>query len=252
MDQAREQERQTYRLCRLGFAILSFALVVACLSSMLALPRHFGGRAMVPWLMNSPVWAWVDAPVVWGSLIGSYLLWGRWSDPGWQRRSGLLVMMGTVDGVLWLIEHGQELGLRTGDIGHLWLRHNLGQALGWAEFALLASLTCEVLVHLGIAQAAETGRATRSLAATGAVVWMLLFCLMTDWQRWPLGFRRLTMETLLLDLGSTMIWTITLIQVTALSLAAARQCNGVLAEMDQEDADNDPLRPVSDQDFGLL
>jgi hypothetical protein len=246
MDQEREQERQTYRLCRLGFGIISFALVIACFSTLLSLPGHFGGRAFLPWLRNTTWWVWVDAPVVWGSLIGSYLLWGRWNHAAWQRRAGLLVLMGLVDAVLWLSEHGQDLGLRTGDIGHPWLRQNIGQALGWAEFALMASLSCEVLIHLGVNQAAETGKATRSLAATGAVVWLLFFCLMTDWRVWPLRLNRLSMETLLLDLGSTMIWTITLIQVTALSIAATRQCGEVLLEMEREDVHNDPLRSPSE------
>jgi hypothetical protein len=251
-DLEREQERLTYRLCRLGFAILSMALIVACLSTMISLPRHFGARGFMPWLQHSAWWQWVDAPVVWGSLIGTYLLWGRWSDPGWQRRAGLLVVMGSVDAVLWLLEHGADLGLGTDEVGHLWLRHNVGQALGWAEFALIASLSCEVLVHLGVSQAAETGRATRSLAATGAVVWMLYFYMMTDWSRWPLGWQRPTLPCLLLDLGSTMIWTITLIQVTALAVAATRQCTDVLAEMDREDAENDPLKSASERNIRSL
>lgn len=252
MDQEREQERRTYRFCRFGFGVVSFALLLACASTVLSLPRHFGGRGFLPWLQNSLFWAWIDTPIVWGSLLGSYLLWGRWSARSWQRRSGLLVVMGTVDVVLWLIEHGQDLGLRTGDFGHLWLRHNLGQALGWAEFALLASLSCEVMVHLGVEPAAETGKATRSLAATGSALFLLLFWQTTDWQRgWPLEWRRFTtIETLLLDLGSTMIWTITLIQVAALSIAAMKQCSHVLTEMDREDVLNDPLRPTWQLDGG--
>ena len=113
MDLEREQERQTYRLCRLGFAILSFALVVACLTTILILPRLFGGRGVPALAAELGVVDWVDAPVVWGSLVGTYLLWGRWDNPSWQRRSGLLVVMGVVDVVLWLLEHGGDLGLRT-------------------------------------------------------------------------------------------------------------------------------------------
>jgi len=252
MDLEREQERKTYRLCRVGFAILSFSLVVACLTTLLTLPRHFGGRGFLPGLHGMAFWQWVDAPVVWGSLVGTYLLWGRWDHPSWQRRSGLLVVMGTIDVVLWLIEHGSALGLRTDEIGHVWLRNNLGQALGWAEFALMASLSCEVLVHLGLTQAAETGKATRSLAGAGATVWMLFFCEITNWHVWPLVMRRLTLPAVLLDLGSTMIWTITLIQVTALTLATTRQCAVVLAEMDREDAENDPLKSASEKDSRFL
>jgi hypothetical protein len=250
MDQEREHERQTYRLCRLGFAILSFALGIACVTSLLSLPRLFGGRGFLPQLHSAEWSVWVEAPVVWGCLIGTYLLWGRWNDPGWQRRAGLLVLMGCVDAVLWMIENGQALGLGTEQVGHLWLRENLAQALGWAEFALIASLSCEVMVHLGVEQADETGKATRSLATTGAIVFMILFCMMTDWRRWPLGIRRLTLPALLLHLGSTMIWTITLIQVTALSIAAARQCSAVLTDMEREDAENDLLRSPSEQSSG--
>jgi hypothetical protein len=254
MEQTRDQERLTYQISRLGFGVMAGALILACLSTMLSLHRQFGGRPFIPWLQNSAFWAWIDAPIVWGSLVGSYLLWGRWNNTSWQRRSGLLVVMGTVDAVLWLIEHGQELGLITDDVGHLWLRHSLGQALGWAEFALIASLSCELMVHLGVEPAAETGKATRSLAATGAGVYMLLFWQRTDWQAgWPLGFRRLDINSMMLELGTTMIWTICLIQVTALTLAATRQCSTVLREMEREDALADPFAQAPEKkDFGWV
>jgi hypothetical protein len=257
MDTEREQERRTYELCWVGFAILSMALVLACLTTLIDLPRHVGARAFFPWLHTFAWWHWIDSPIVWGSLFGTYLLWGRWTDPSWQRRTGLLVCMGLVDAVLWMLDHANDLGFLFapgGEVGHRWLRNNLGQALGWAEFALIASLSCELLVHLGVEQAAETGKATRSLATTGAVVFMLLFCIETDWRGgWPLNFRRvLSVQAILLDLGSTMIWTITLIQVTALSIAAARQCSGVLAEIHREELENDPLKSASEKDFGDL
>lgn len=246
MDTERDTERQTYRLCRLGFGFLSFGLVVACATTLLSLPRVFGGRGFLPWVFQAPWWPWVDTPIVWSTLVGSYLLWGRWDAPSWQRRSGLLVVMCAADAVLWLIEHGGALGLHPGDIGHHWLRHNLGEALGWAEFALLAGIASEVMVHLGVAAAVETGRATRSLAGTGAAVWMPLFLMTTDWKRgWPLQFRPPHfVEALLLDLGSRMIWIVTLIQVTALTVAAFRQCTNVLAEIDREDEAGDPLTPA--------
>ena len=36
--------------------------------------------------------------MVWGCLIGTYLLWGRWSQLGWQRRVGLLIVMSLAGG----------------------------------------------------------------------------------------------------------------------------------------------------------
>ena len=253
MDQDRERERRNYAICRAGFVFLAAALVVACFTTLIVLPSHFGGRAFMPRLVHTWAWHWSDVPVVWGSLIGAYLLWGRWNHPGWQRRTGLFLVMCMVDAILWCLDHGDELGLRLGDFGHLWLRVHLGQALGWAEFALIAGIASDVMVHLGVEQAAETSRATRSLASTGAVVWMLLFLQQTDWRKWPLDFRRiLTPETLLLNIGWNMIWTIALIQAAALSIAAARQCSLLLNQMRREDEHDDQFKSLSEADLALL
>jgi hypothetical protein len=118
----------------------------------------------------------------------------------------------------------------------------------------MASLSGDMLAHLGVEQAPEAGKSTRTLAATGAIVWMLLFCQQTNWRKgWPLtGQRIITLETLMLDLGWNMIWTITLIQVTALTIAAARQSSRVLSEMDQEDQKDDLFRSPSDSGTDLL
>src|SRR6478736_5849645 len=93
-----------------------------------------------------------------------------------------------VDGILWLLEHGNQIGLQLTDVGHDWLRSELGQALGWAEFALLASLSGDLMAHFGVEHAPEAGKATRSLAATGAAVWFLFFLEQTAWG-WPLRAR---------------------------------------------------------------
>lgn len=244
MEHDRELERQRYELCRLGFVLMSAALVLACTTSLLEISLLFHGRRGIPWLLHSRFWQWIDTPIVWGSLLGCYLLWGRWDEPTWQRRVGLLLVMCMVDVALWTMEHGQSLGINPIDFGHEWFRHILGRALGWAEFALIASITSGVLVHLGVDAALETGRATRSLAATGAVIWFVHFVTHTAWGLgWPLLPRRNgSLVGLLSMLGSTMVGTIVLIQVTALTIAAARQCGVVLAEMRREEVENDPLR----------
>ena len=163
-------------------------------------------------------------PITWGSLLGVTLLWGRFDHPGWQRRVGLLLVMSLVDAGLWFLDHGAALGLAEGDLGHDWLRGNVGQALGWAEFALMAGLSCDYLEHLGVEYARESGKSTRSMAATGAVVWLLLFCQRTDWSAgWPLVPHRIrSIEEFLLFQASHLIWAITLIQVTSLAISAAR------------------------------
>src|SRR5438067_13395718 len=109
MDQERDQQRRTYRICRLGFGSLSFALVLASLSSVVLVLRLILGGHAVVWITTTPFWKWLDAPIVWVSLLGTYLLWGRSSEVGWPRRSGLLVVMCIVDAVLWFLDHGGEL-----------------------------------------------------------------------------------------------------------------------------------------------
>ena len=80
---------------------------------------------------------------------------------------------------------------------------------------------------------------------------MLLFCLRTSWGRgWPLLARPFgrSPEIWLLFLGSQMIWTITLIQVTALTFAATRETSHAVSEMEAEDRRDDlfplPLRDL--------
>ena len=255
MDQDRETQRRTYQLCRLGFTILSAALGLACLTSLLGLALPFlGFRDLARAIFSSKLFLWIDAPIVWGCLIGAYLLWGRWTQASWQRRAGLLVLMGLVDIVLWLFKNGEMIGLRLDEVGHEWFRSHLGEALGWAEFALTASLAGDLLAHLGVAQAPEAARSTRSLAATGAVVWMLLFVQETDWKKgWPLqGAHDLNIEGFLLSLGWNLIWTIALIQTTALTITAARQTGRALAEMDEEDREDDLFGSPSDTGADLL
>lgn len=246
-DLEREQLRKTYEVSRMGFSILSAALVLACFSSLLPILWNFYPELCAR-IFTSTWFHWMDVPITWGSLLGVTLLWGRFDHPGWQRRVGLLLVMSMVDAGLWFLDHGAELGLVAGNFGHEWLCNNVGQALGWAEFALVAGLSCDYLEHLGVSYARESGKSTRSMAATGAVVWLLLFCQRTNWSGgWPLIAHRIrSIEEFLLFQASHLIWAITLIQVTALTLSAARMSGEVLAEMRAEDEASDPLKPRSE------
>jgi hypothetical protein len=245
-DPERDQVRKTYQLCRLGFAINAIAYVIFSFTSLLDLFSNFE-PGLFMWVHEAPWYSWLNVPIVWCSLIGAILLWGRWDNPSWQRRSGLLLVMCLVDAGLWFVASGEALGLHFGDVGHRWLRGHLAEALGWSEVTLLSSLSCDYLAHLGLEHARESDKSIRSMAATGAMVWMLLFCQQTDWGAgWPLRPRRVGLEGQLLRHGSVLIYTITLIQVTALVISAVRQSSRVLEEMDREDQDHDLLRSPSD------
>jgi hypothetical protein len=247
-DIEREQQRKTYQSCRLGFGILAGALILACFTSLLDLFAKFEPN-VANWLDHLSLYRWCDTPIIWGSMIGATLLWGRWDHSSWQRRAGLLLLMNLADVAIWFIERGDALGLNYGDLGSEWVRHCIGITLGWGEFAIMTSLTCSYLVHLGVDHAQDSDRSTRSMAATGAMVWLLLFCQATNWAAgWPLQQRALRnhLEGKLLVYGFSLIWTITLIQVTALTISAVRQSTYVLDEMDREDQETDLLRSRSE------
>jgi hypothetical protein len=251
MDLEREQLRKTYEVSRMGFGILAAALLLACLDSLLPILRNFYPELYLR-IVSTKWFRWIDVPITWGCLLGVSLLWGRFEHPGWQRRVGLLLFMNVVDVGLWFLDHGVALGLAEGDFGHEWLRINVGQALGWAEFALVAGLSCEYLEHLGVEYARESGKSTRSMAATGAVVWLLLFCQRTSWSAgWPLAPHPIrSIEEFLLYQASILIWAITLMQVTSLAISASKMSGQVLLEMQIEDEANDPFVTVGSAAVG--
>jgi hypothetical protein len=261
MESDHDLQRRRYRLCMIGFGLTAAAILLLAIDSTLNLGMRFslmrGRPAPWQWALSTPAYSWlVGAPITWMALLGTYLLWGRWDNSSWQRRAGLLVVMNLVDSVLWAIDRGPELGLMAADAEHLWFRIKLAQALGWAEFALIAGLASDLAVHLGATQAAESSRTTRSLVAIGALSWMFVFIQGTNWGQpfWPLEPRpvRFAPGLLMFSLASLFIQTIVAFQVASLSFLAAARCRQVLAEIDREERDNDPLKSRSEESGQLL
>ena len=245
-DTEREQIRKTYQLCRFGFGSYGAALLVAAVTAVIGLLAMFRVD-QVRWILVQPWYRWLDTPIVWLRLIGAIVLWGRWDQKSWQRRTSVLLALCTADIVLWVIARGAVLGLHGGDIGHEYLRAVVREAMSWGRMALLSSLAGDYLVHLGVENARESDKLTRSMIVTGALVYLLWVCQQTDWAAWPLRhLGRRNLESELLLHGFTLIYSITLIQVTALVISAARQSTATLAEMDREDQEDDLLRPQSD------
>jgi hypothetical protein len=245
-DLEREQLGKTYDLCRFGFFILTLTLVPACIFQIVVMFGWLADPGFLRDLVNSPVNRWISTLCVWGCLAGTMMFWGRWNHPSWQRRTGFLLFMFLVDVVLWFT----QLGEGGGPSPYGWMRSNLGRALGWAEFALLASLAGDFLVHLGIEQAEDSAKSTRSLIGTGALIWIIQFCEATFWDgSWPLRPRQLNVQGAILLISTELIFTIAFVQVMTLVIAAFRQANRVLQEMKQEDDNPEPLRFVSDAGF---
>jgi hypothetical protein len=260
MDLEPETPRSRYHLCAAGFALTALALGLLCLDAALHLlflmTRDFriaavGDHPWYPWL--------VGAPITWGSLIGSYLLWGRWPEPSWQRRAGLLVLMNGFDLLTWFFHNAELLGLPSNPqlqrllAEHAWFLANLTHALGWAELAVFASLATDVLVHLERPGAPAAGQSARIFIAAGAVALVLSFLLQTDWDRnrlWPLASKRfVTPPIYLMILASSFLLTVASLQVTALSFEASRFCRRLLAEWRQADQrQHDLLRSRSESE----
>ncbi len=237
--------RSRLRRYRLGFSVLGLALVVASLSTIGFLLLFLSGqRARLGVQLGIPHWELIEESlVVWGSLLGVCLLWGRWPDENWLRRSGLLLMMCLADAALWSLDHATTLGLVDGEIGHEWFRRSLGTAIGWSEFALIASLAGDMAAHLGEPQALDFAKAARSLATTGAMVWFMYFYFRTSWVPpfWPLRERPFNHGTFMLLLGWLVLLALNLVQVTGLCLLAGRCCGRVLREMAAEDRKNNTI-----------
>lgn len=246
----RDSLRLTYRISSLAFAILAIALALATMDIMVFLVEIFGGRQLVIGIRQQTWWKRLDVPIVWGSLAGVYLLWGRSTARDWQRKAGGLLVMSLVDAGLVLLKYAGQLGI-TAPIGHEYFRESLGQALAWPEFMLIASLACDFMARLGVDRAAEASKSTRSLAITGAFLWTMHFVMTTNWewkQLWPLRpLGMLNRNTLLLFIGTHMIWATLLVQVTAMTFAASRRASRVLAQMKHEDMELDQFSSRHDE-----
>lgn len=254
-----ERNRLRYHLCAGGFTLTALALGLLCADAALHLLHALSRDGRVLAILENPWYSrLVGAPITWGSLVGSYLLWNRWDQPSWRRRAGLLVLMNTFDLLTWFLHNGLDLGLWTDPaIGRLlaehgWFLRNLSQALGWAELALFASLAADVLAHLEMPGALQAGQTTRIFITVGATAQVLFFLLLTDWRRephWPLP-RRQGGDPLvyLLFLASSFLLAVASLQVTALSMVASRYCQRLLVEWRQADQEQDLLKSRSEAD----
>lgn len=259
MEPERDQLKDTYRLCGLGFAINGLAMVLLTIDTIshtiffTEILRTF----RVPdwfWLFETSGWKWlIGAPISWFSLLGTYLLWGRWLEPSWQRRAGLLVVLNLADLVIWSMQYTEELGLGPKFMGHDWLVINTAAAMAWAELALTASLAADVCAHLGAVEVQDSARATRALIASATIFWFLNFFQRTDWNAgWPLLQARFSLELVFLFTGVLFLRSIAVTKVMLLSLTAARECFREVREMDLADRAQDPLISRSEAETELL
>jgi hypothetical protein len=242
---ADEGPRPRIRACRFGLGLIALALGLLCLSNMAFLSRLFGqGQAIGP-ILSHPLWRWgLGATIPWAALVGSYLLWGRWSDGSWQWRAGLLVLLNGVDAGLWVLDNALDLGLKLPSLErHQWFTFVLTLGTGWLELGLTASLAAEALKRIGHQPpegvSVPQARAW-SLVAVGLVLWAMIAFGLTRWWDWPMlprMGRGRGGDLRLLVLLSVVMQTILTFQVTAQALGASRLCRKALETADHPDMD---------------
>lgn len=241
-----EDHRPRYRLLKLAFTLGAIALGLQSAEVALQLLAGFGGVRDLQRLMNDPRWGlFVGTPITWLAVVSAYLLIGRWRDPRWNRRVGLLVVMNTFDLLLWASEAGPALGVHLVAIQNDWVRH-LVRVLQWFELLIFAALAAQVALHLGRRQAAHYAGSVRTFCIVGVVIWAILLVGATTWTVWPPVFRIASIEMLLLYLGSFAILGLAAYQTTILCILAARSCGEALADLHKADNDHDLLRSRSD------
>lgn len=253
----RATERRQLRRYQAGFAVLGFALVIASLFGVGALLGIFLLiffrtnqllQALRPWDFA------VESSVVFTSFLGACLLWGRWPDGRWGRRSGLLLMMCLTDVLMWSLDHAVWLGLASTPFGHDHFREALGRTLGWCQYALILSLAVEMATRFGEERAADFGRAVGSLITVGAVSWLFYFYNSTDWRPpvWPLRPVPLRQGPFLMRLGNDVLSTVVLVQVTMACLYAGRTCGAAVRALEAEDRADEPFLSRSEAGWDEL
>lgn len=237
MESEHEPIAPRYRICNVGFWISGLALALLGLSGALTLWGNLTGAQGLLLAMQQPWFTWgVELPITAGALLGSYLLWGRWSDANWQRRAGLLVAMNLFDAISWGFYQASEMGAAVAVANHHWLVDNLVMLFGWVEFFLFADLAAEVASHLKIRTAHDAGQTARRFCTFGFTVSLIFFVTQTRWDAgWPLIQGPWpNLPALLMWLGVAFLRVLAALQVATLCFLAGMACRRTARELSQE------------------
>lgn len=238
-----EEHLPKYRLCRVGFTLVSIGLGLLCLSAAADLAYMFTFQPWLAKLLTGEFWKWaVAGPITWTTFLGSYFLWAGWADPRWRRRAGMLLLLNLFDMIQWTLNHHVDLNLpmRVGGVGHEWFRDQFAQGLGWVEFWLFADLAADLATYTGSDQAEGRRARVRTLVGIGAILWAIQFTSLTDWRPplWPLRHRQIKRVDkpilLLLFLILPVLMIAATLNVIGLAVLACRRCTLALAEAETD------------------
>ncbi len=253
MDLEHVDYRPRYRLCRVGLFLAAVASGVMASEDLGFLGFLLTLHRPIHEFLSSPGWLWFGGTAMaWTALLGSYLLWGRWSEPDWQKRSGTLVLIALCGVGVWVWQHREAFGLfGQGHPQTDWTTEIARKGLRWGWLLLLTGLAADVAVHLGREEAQESRASLYALITAGMAVWVFHVINSTDWAGgWPLrpgGFRQ---TTWLMLLGVTGLRSLSAFLVTALSLLASRECGRIVRELDQAEKGLDLFPTPSESGWG--
>jgi hypothetical protein len=243
MDQASQEyldQRPRYWLCAFAFGFVGVAALLLSVHSGLMFAAYLQRDMTLLDLLGKPFWAYLVAlPSLYAAVIGSYLLWGRWIDAGWQRRAGAFVLLSLINAVAGTILNADALGFELMPADERWSVGTVFQLFGWVKLWLAASLAAEVASHLGVSTARPLGYHAARLAIIGLLATAIGFVVLTEWQA-GLPLRHIgairDLPTFLLSMAPHPVRCLCAGQVAVLCFLAARGCRGTWLEIGQWEA----------------
>ncbi len=247
MDPTYESQRPRYFLCSLGFGFLGVSFVLLTIGTATPIIGFLTDNQAFLAAVNRPWWTFVvNLPMSYGALIGAYLVWGRWTDPSWQRRAGLLLLMNLIDAVSATLLESRALGFDAGLEPDSYLIGLITGIFAWLEFYLSASLAAEIAAQLARPTLADAGRLSERIALIALVIWVLFHGLRTDWSIWPPVQPRIqSLEELFIYLGLNCARILCGAQVATLCLIAAAHCRRTWRELGDAESKFDPQDPLA-------
>jgi hypothetical protein len=236
--------RPRYRLTGFGLALFSFSYLLLLFDVIVVLAGKFRLLPELDEVGRHTYWLWgVRAPIHALSLLGAYLLVGRWDTSSWRRKSVVLLILNAIEVVNWCLNHGAPLGVPPLPEAYRWSSDLLKLGMVWVGLAIYTSLVGDLLIHLGQRDALTTSRSTCAMSWTGFGLWSLLVLSCTEWTVWPLQPRFLSRaEAQLARMNfhiSSLLLMIILFSVTIAGLTASRECARLVRDwtraLDRED-----------------
>jgi hypothetical protein len=224
MEPGYDSQRPRYLLCSIGFWLLTVSFGLLGLCNALPLIGVINNDNRIFQVMSQRWWTLsISLPLSYMGLLGSYLLWGRWSDMSWQRRAGLMVLLSLLNSIAATLIRADDLGF----VARIEpAKHTLSvmiDSFGWVKLFLAASLATEVASQLGRPTISEAGRLSERVALFGLALCVALTIVHTSWRDgWPL--QRLPARdpfVLLGELGAVLLKALSAAQVATLCFLAA-------------------------------